>query len=142
MNNTKDKAISNSRIIIYVCKLWILTNFISSLIIQFLDAHNQKGKFNYDYFWGGMLVFFVFGLFSSLPAILVIGLIIKKISKNKYILILSSIFFVFISFRLADFNYIKFPSLIIYPVVYSIVMSVLISFLSLGEIYIGKNLKN
>lgn len=107
MITNKDKSMSNSRIIIFVSKLWIVTNFVASLIIQFYDAKTDNGKFNYEYFWGGLFVFFVFGLFSSIPAIVIIGLIMKKITMNKLVLVFTSIIFVFLSFRLADFNYIN-----------------------------------
>ena len=133
MNSNKINSMSNSRIIIFVCKLWILTNFVASLIIQLYDARTENGKFNYEYFWGGLFVFLIFGLFSSLPAILIIGLIIKNFTMNKFLLVLTSIIFVFLSFRLADFDYIKYSTLLIYPIVYSIVITILILTLKLGQ---------
>ena len=133
MMNISNNKLKNSQIIIFILKLWILTNLISALIIQFFDSENYRNEFNYEYFFGGLLVFIIFGLFSSFPGLAILGILVKKVTNNKYILSLISILLVFISFLLADFNYIKYKHQLLYPIIYSIVMVALIWLIKINK---------
>jgi len=117
-----------SSIALYTFLLWVLTIFISTIIIGIIEGFIQ-GKIPR---WNNQIVYFIFGLILSLPAFILLGLIIKFITHNKLVLIIISILLPFLSFYVYRFNF--DPNNLedyILPGTHSIVLSVLLSFLRL-----------
>lgn len=135
MNSEKNN--STISILIYVLKLWLLTSLLSSITIYFFEVLST-GKFD---FWHGLIPYMfyamIFSLPFSIPAFISLGLIIKLCTKNKLILSIVSIVFVFLSIYLFSYlilDYDKnFTKLVPISSIYAIVLSILIFFVDIKK---------
>jgi uncharacterized membrane protein len=106
----------------YLLKIWATTCFISPLVIILLNL--KRRGYTLENFIESFSYCLVFGLVSSLPSIIILYIISRKISTNKNLkLILSiiSVILVFATFYLVGFNLSDISDLIL-PTVYSIIM--------------------
>lgn len=105
---------------IYTFLLWILTIFITSIIVIIIEVFMRGKQIN----WNNEIGYFIFSLIFSLPTYILLGLIIKFITRNKLILaFLLSLLFMYV-YGL-NFDPRKIEDYIL-PGVHSIVLSCLI----------------
>lgn len=124
MNHIKN---SNSSILIYILKLWILTSLISSVVFKLIEIPNV-GILN---FWNRLVTYLIYGLIlgllNSLPAFITLGLILRFWTSDKLKLIIIAVILSFVSFYFFHWPFeIDQPKIFLFPTVYSIVTSCLI----------------
>ena len=112
---------TNQNILIYILKIWILTNVFSATIIQLLAFIQNDASF-----WTGALFILVLGLLLSLPGMLILTFVIKKYTHKKLFLIFLSLILVFASFYIFGFSNPKYIRTFLYPAIYSVVITCLI----------------
>lgn len=133
MDNLTLRNISSKIIVLFLLKIWILTNLISAFIFIAINDYGIDGSVIFstilfeNEFWKSVFLVFFIGLIYSTPAMLILGLIIKLCTYNKLILVILSIFLVIVTFYFTGSMALKnskipipTPSLI-----YSIVISTL-----------------
>ena len=113
-----------SSVILYTSLLWILTIFISMIIITVIIEGVIQGRTPR---LNNQIGYFIYGLIFSLPAFVLLGLIIKFITHNKLVLIIISMLLPFLSFYVYEFNLdLRNPEDYVLPGVHSIVLSCLV----------------
>ncbi len=113
-----------SSVILYTFLLWILTIFISMIIITVILEGLIQGRTPR---LNNQIGYFIYGLIFSLPAFVLLGLIIKFITHNKLVLIIISMLLPFLSFYVYEFNLeLKNQKDYVLPGVHSIVLSCLV----------------
>ena len=113
-----------SSVILYTFLLWILTIFISMIIITVILEGLIQGRTPR---LNNHIGYFIYGLIFSLPAFVLLGLIIKFITHNKLVLIIISMLLPFLSFYVYEFNLdLRNPEDYVLPGVHSIVLSCLV----------------
>lgn len=113
-----------SSVILYTFLLWILTIFISMIIITVIIEGVIQGRTPR---LNNQIGYFIYGLIFSLPAFVLLGLIIKFITHNKLVLIIISMLLPFLSFYVYEFNLdLRNPEDYVLPGVHSIVLSCLV----------------
>ncbi len=113
-----------SSVILYTFLLWILTIFISMIIITVILEGLIQGRTPR---LNNQIGYFIYGLIFSLPAFVLLGLIIKFITHNKLVLIIISMLLPFLSFYVYEFNLdLRNPEDYVLPGVHSIVLSCLV----------------
>ncbi|OCK51700.1 hypothetical protein BA768_03020 [Chryseobacterium sp. CBo1] len=130
MNNIKNH--STYSIAIYILKLWLLTSLVSIVIFKLIEI----SSIGISHFWDRLITYLIYGsvlgLVNSLPAFIVLGLIIKFWTKNKLKLIIIAIPLSFVSFYFFHWPFeIDQPKIFVFPITYSIVISFLILILKL-----------
>lgn len=108
-------------ILIYILKIWILTNIISAISIQIINVFQ-----NDTMFWSGFLDILVLGLSFSFPSMLILAAIINSYKIKKIILVIISILLVFSTFYFVGLINLKHIDTLLYPTIYSLAISCLI----------------
>ncbi|QQQ26916.1 hypothetical protein [Chryseobacterium indoltheticum] len=130
MDNLKLNNISADKVFFFLLKIWIFTNLISAFLFVAINNYGVNGFINYTIFfgkdfWQAVFLVICFGLLYSIPAMIILGLIIKLWTKNKVILILISIVLVIGTFYLTGSIALKKPKIYIPSpsAIYSIVIT-------------------
>lgn len=126
--------ISVNTIFFFLLKIWIFTNIISAFLYLTINDYGVDGVISYKTilskkeFWQAVFFVFFLGLIYSIPAMLILGFIIKLWTNNKLILALISILLVIGTFYFTGSMALKNPKTYIPtpPFIYSLVISVLI----------------
>ncbi|WP_326982456.1 hypothetical protein VUJ46_20090 [Chryseobacterium sp. MYb264] len=131
---------SNSSILIYILKLWILTSLFSSVVFKLIEIPSV-GILN---FWNRLVAYLIYGLVlglaNSLPAFIVLGLIVRFWTNNKLKLIITSIILSFVSFYSFHWPFeIDQPKMFLFPTVYAIVTSCLILIMNIKKVLLNEN---
>ncbi|EFK37719.1 Uncharacterised protein [Chryseobacterium gleum] len=133
MNNLKLKSISISSIVIYLLKVWIFTNIISSFCLIIIEKLTIEEKLNKNFlfqsvFWELAFYITIIGLVLSIPTIIILALLMKMITNNKLIIILVSILLISVTFYFTGSMSMKNTKMIIPlpPFIYSIISAFLI----------------
>lgn len=142
MNNLKLSSTSINTIFLFLLNIWIFTNIISSFLLlavndYFIDRfrNNITIIFEKD-FWQDFFRFVLIGLIYSTPAMVILGLIIKLLTNNKYVLAFISIILVIGTFYFAGLMSLKNLTtcdLDPHPIIYSVVISSLILIINIGK---------
>ncbi|MCS4302885.1 ABC-type transport system involved in multi-copper enzyme maturation permease subunit [Chryseobacterium sp. BIGb0232] len=108
---------------LYTLLLWILTIFITTIIILLIELFIQ-GK---QIYWNNQIGYFIYSLVFSLPTYILLGLIIKFITRNKLVLVIIAFLLSFLFIYVYGLNFdLSNPEDYILPGVHSIVLSCLI----------------
>lgn len=133
MKNLKLNNISVNTIFFFLLKIWFLTNIASAFLFVPINDYHVNDSINATIlfektFWQGVFFVTFIGLVYSIPAMVILGLIIKIFTHNKLILVLISVLLVVITFYFTGSialkntkTYIPTP-----PIIYSLVVSILI----------------
>jgi len=140
MNTLKLNTISINTIFFFLLKIWISTNIISAFFFLTINDY-ADGVINYSIilfkkeFWQDVLFIAVIGLIYSIPAIVILGLIIKLWTNNKLILIFVCILLVIVTFYFTGSMALKHPKEYIPPpsFIYSVIISGLILKIKIQE---------
>ncbi|WP_378103681.1 hypothetical protein [Chryseobacterium sp. sg2396] len=95
--------ISGFSILIFMLKVWILTCVISTFVHLFFNQYSTSYSFNFQEtifdgaFWEAYFFMLIFILNFSIPTMFILGFIIKLLTDNKFILIITSVICVFIT---------------------------------------------
>lgn len=98
--NLKLNLISGNAIFFFLLKIWILTNSISAFLFLMINDYGINGIVNNETilfkeeFWQAVLFIACMGLVYSIPAMLILGLLIRLWTRNKVILACISILLV------------------------------------------------
>ena len=133
MNSSKLSNISIKTIFFFILKLWILTNMISSfLFIAINDYGISESVISFSIisekvFWKSVFFVFLIGLIYSIPAMIILGLIIKSWTRNKFLLVCVSVFLVILTFFFTGSMGLKDPKIYVPtpPLIYSVIISIL-----------------
>lgn len=107
----------------YTFLLWILTIFITTIIILIIESFIQ-GK---QIYWNNQIGYFIYSLILSLPTYILLGLIIKFITRNKLVLVIIAFLLSFLFIYVYGLNFdLNNPEDYILPGIHSIVLSCLI----------------
>ncbi len=121
MNNSISKNYNKFYILTYILKIWVLTSLLSAIPIQLISVLQYQ-----TLFCNGFLLILLFSLIFSFPTMIILVLIIKNFTNKKEILIIISIFLVFVTFFTLGFTNLKNVRTFLYPTIYTIVISILI----------------
>ncbi|KUY31092.1 hypothetical protein ATB96_12215 [Elizabethkingia ursingii] len=102
----------NSSILKSLLKVWVISNILPALFIQIYNYSPED-------FWFNLLFVFACGLLISVPAMLILAILIKKWTNKKTVIIPISVFLVFITFYIAGFRCTDFPLAILYSITVS-----------------------
>ncbi|MDQ1097849.1 MULTISPECIES: hypothetical protein [Chryseobacterium] len=122
-------------------KIWIFTNSISAFLFVWVNDYGIHGVVNYDTilfkkeFWQAVLFIAMMGLMYSIPAMLILGLLIRLWTRNKVILAFISILLVVGTFYCTGSMALKNPEMHIPspPIIYAIVTSILVLIIGLDK---------
>lgn len=118
----------------FILKVWILTCAISTFVHLLFNQFSTNDLLNFqetilnNVFWEAYFFMLLLSLNFSIPTIFILGVTIKLLTDNKFILIITSIICVFVTFYLIGFIDIKNLKRLIFvpPIIYSAIISILI----------------
>ncbi|WP_294275907.1 hypothetical protein [uncultured Chryseobacterium sp.] len=139
--NLKLNLISGNAIFFFLLKIWILTNSISAFLFLMVNDYGINGIVNNgtilfkEEFWQSILLIACIGLICSMPAMLILGLLIKLWTRNKVILAFISVFLVVVTFYCTGSMALKNPKMYIPSpsIIYATVISILILIIKLDR---------
>ncbi|SCZ01004.1 hypothetical protein [Flavobacterium caeni] len=126
MNTLKPKNNLNLAILKFILKIWVLTSFVGAIFFKPIGMFFSKNNDSLNLYWSVVLIFFAFGLLFSIPAMIILAVVIKKFEMKILTITLIAIALVFISFLAVGLSKINSPRTLIYPTIYSFIISVII----------------
>lgn len=143
--NLKLNLISGNAIFFFLLKIWILTNSISAFLFLMVNDYGINGIVNNgtilfkEEFWQAVLFITCMGLVYSIPAMLILALLIKLWTRNKVILAFISVFLVAGTFYCTGSMALKNPEMYIPspPIIYAGIISILILIVKLDRKHTG-----
>ncbi|PUB34483.1 hypothetical protein C8J95_102147 [Elizabethkingia sp. YR214] len=102
----------NPSILKSLLKVWVISNILPALLIQIYNYSPEN-------FWFNLLFVSACGLLISVPAMLILAILIKRWTNKKTMIIPVSVLLVFITFYMAGFRCTDFPLAILYSITIS-----------------------
>lgn len=108
MSCLKQDKLSLKSILLFILKLWIFTNLFSAFLNLIFSVVAVDGVWKPDllwdaHFWKALSFMFFLGLFFSVPAMLLLGFIIKLGAKKRPVLACISVLLVIVTFYFIGF---------------------------------------